>query len=116
MTPPSVKDSSKTHNGVNTTYYLDGDRIVGEEKQGNITLYIYDTSGTPIGMQYHGASYAEDVWDIFWYEKNLHGDIVAVYDESGTLLITYIYDAWGDWASMEYNDGYDTAAYNNPFR
>ena len=24
-------------------------------------------------------SYAEDVWDTFWYEKNLQGDIVAVY-------------------------------------
>lgn len=33
------------------------------EANGNLTVYIYDTDGLPLGMQYHGASYAEDVWD-----------------------------------------------------
>ena len=66
-------------------------------------------------MQYHGASYAEDVWDVFWYEKNLQGDIVAIYDESGTLLITYTYNAWGEFTTMTHNGGYSTAAYANPF-
>ena len=46
-------------------------------------------------MQYHGSSYAEDVWDVFWYEKNLQGDIVAVYNDAGTKLVTYYYDAFG---------------------
>ncbi len=67
-------------------------------------------------MQYHRATYAEDVWDVFWYEKNLQGDIVAVYDDAGTKLIEYQYDAFGRVSTLEYNDGYDTAAYNNPFR
>ena len=67
-------------------------------------------------MQYHGASYAEDAWDIYWYEKNLFGDVVAVYDESGTKLISYKYDAYGNWRSLPHNGGYSTAAFNNPFR
>ena len=46
-------------------------------------------------MQYHGATYAEDVWDIYWYEHNLQGDIVGIYDQTGTKLISYTYDAWG---------------------
>ena len=54
-------------------------------------------------MQYHGADYAEDAWDVFWYEKNLQGDIVAIYDESGTLLITYTYNAWGEFTTMTHN-------------
>ena len=113
---PTVTASSKTRNGVTTTYYLDGNRIVGEETQGNVTLYIYDASGAPIGMQYHGADYAEDAWDVFWYEKNLQGDIVAIYDESGTLLIKYnYYTAWGEFSKTYYNNGINTAAYNNPF-
>ena len=58
--------------------YLNGSQIVGEETSGNITLYLYDVSGSPVGMQYHGASYAADVWDTCWFEKNLQGDIVAV--------------------------------------
>ena len=41
-------------------------------------------------MQYHGASYDADVWDTYWFEKNLQGDIVAVYNTSGTKLISYV--------------------------
>ena len=67
-------------------------------------------------MQYHGASYAEDAWDVYWYEKNIFGDVVAVYDEAGTKLISYKYDAYGNWWSTQYNGGYSTTAYNNPFR
>ena len=35
-------------------------------------------------MQYRGANYSANTWDIYWYEKNLFGDIVAVYvDKKG---------------------------------
>ena len=36
--------TSKTVNGVTTKYYLDGSRIVGEETNGVITVYIYDST------------------------------------------------------------------------
>ncbi|MBE6635509.1 MAG: RHS repeat-associated core domain-containing protein [Ruminococcaceae bacterium] len=67
-------------------------------------------------MQYHGSSYAEDVWDVFWYEKNLQGDIVAVYNDSGTKLVTYYYDAFGYCIAGYDNNGSSTRAYYNPFR
>ena len=108
--------TTKTRNGITTTYYLSGSQIVAEETNGNVTVYIYDAEGLPLGMQYHGASYAEDAWDVFWYEKNIFGDVVAVYDESGTKLISYKYDAYGNWRSLPHNGGYSTAAFNNPFR
>lgn len=81
--------TSKTVNEVKTTrYYLDGSRIIGEETDGNVYIYIYDANGSPIGMRYRAASYANDVWDTFIFEKNLQGDVVAIYDEYGTLLVT----------------------------
>ena len=67
-------------------------------------------------MQYHGSSYAEDVWDVFWYEKNLQGDIVAVYNDAGTKLVTYYYDAFGYCIASYDNNGSSTRAYCNPFR
>ena len=67
-------------------------------------------------MQYHGASYAEDVWDVYWYERNIFGDVVAVYDKAGTKLISYKYDAYGRAVSTQHNGGYSTTANNNPFR
>ena len=65
-------------------------------------------------MQYHGLSYAEDEWDVYWFERNLQGDIVAVYDYGGTKLISYAYDAWGNFV-VEGSETSTTAALN-PFR
>ena len=59
--------TSKTKNGVTTTYYLEGSRIVAEETNDNLTVYIYDASGMPIGMQYHASNYANAVWDVYWF-------------------------------------------------
>ena len=68
-------------------------------------------------MQYRTTSYAEGVFDTYWFEKNLQGDIVAVYNDAGTLLVTYAYDAWGYLLSTKYsNGGASTAAQYNPFR
>lgn len=34
-------------------------------------------------------SSTDTVWTTFWFEKNLQGDIVAVYSADGTKLISY---------------------------
>ena len=67
-------------------------------------------------MQYHAASYANNVWDTFWYEKNLFGDIVAVYGNDGTKLISYTYDAWGNFTTTYHNGTTSTSVVaKNPF-
>ena len=68
-------------------------------------------------MQYREADYAADEWDIYWYEKNLQGDIVAVYNESGVKLLTYTYNAWGEITNTSYyGNGGSTTVDRNPFR
>lgn len=67
-------------------------------------------------MQYHGASYAANAWDIYWFEKNLQGDVVAVYNIAGTKLISYRYDAWGKYQITYSNSGASSSAVLNPFR
>jgi len=108
--------TSKTKNGVTTTYYLNGSQIMAEETSGNVTVYLYDSQGMPIGMQYHGADYAADVWNTYWYEKNLQGDVVAVYTHAGTKLVSYKYDAWGYTSITYHNSGSSTTAKKNPFK
>ena len=44
------------------------------------------------------------------YEKNLQGDIVAIYNASGTKLVSYVYDAWGNVSRSYHNNGNDTGA------
>ena len=80
--------TSKTKDGVTTTYYLSGSQILAEETNGNFTVYIYDADGSPIGMMFHCVSYADNQWDTYFFEKNLQGDVVAVYDTSGTKLVS----------------------------
>ena len=108
--------TSKTVNGVTHKYYLNGSNIIAEVTDSYTIVYIYDENGTPLGMQYREPTYAEGVWDVFWYEKNLQGDIVAVYNASGTKLVAYTYDAWGNHTVTYYNGGTATAAIKNPFR
>ena len=108
--------TSKTVAGTKTTYYLDGDRIVAEETNGNVIVYIYDENGLPLGMQYHGASYAKNTWDIYWFEKNLFGDIISVRSNTGTLLVQYKYNAYGECTVTYSNSGDSTTATLNPFR
>ena len=109
--------TSKTVNGVETTYYVNGGQIVAEKNGTRTIVYIYDATGAPIGMMYRTTSYAEGAFDVFWYEKNLQGDIVAVYNSSGTKLVTYdYYDAWGNYTVSYSNSGDSTGAQYNPFR
>ena len=48
--------TSKTVNGVKTTYYLSGSQIIAEETNGNVTYYLYDSTGI-IGFRYLTNNY-----------------------------------------------------------
>ncbi len=72
--------------------------------------------GSPIGMQYRNSSYSNETFNTYWFEKNLQGDIIAVYNEGGTKLVSYTYDAWGNVTTTYHNSGASTAAQYNPFR
>lgn len=108
--------TSKTVNGVTHTYHLSGSQIVAEEWGNNLLVYLYDAEGAPLGMQYRNTTYATNVFDTYWFEKNMQGDIIAVYDDAGTLLISYLYDAWGNVTTTYSNGGASTNAVYNPFK
>ena len=107
---------TKTKGGVTTTYYYEGTLLIAEQNANETIIYIYDDYGSVIGMQYRLTTYAEDVWDVYWFERNLQGDIVAVYNTAGTKLISYTYDAWGNFTTTYYNNGASTSAVKNPFK
>ena len=82
-----------------------------------LALGWYDADGSPIGMQYRTTSMAKGDFYTFWFEKNLQGDIVAVYNESGTKVYTYQYDAWGNCTATPVSSiGSNIYAQYNPFR
>ena len=83
---------------------------------GHFIADIYDETGSPIGMHYRTSSMAENVFETYYFEKNLQGDVIAIYNASGTKLVSYIYDAWGNCITTYYNSGASTGAQYNPFR
>ena len=107
---------SKTVNGVKTSYTYDGDMLISEYGSDYTIIYLYDAEGGVIGMRYRTSSYATDVWDTYWYEKNIFGDIVAIYNNTGIKLISYTYDAWGNFSTTYHNGGANTTAAKNPFK
>ena len=46
---------------------------------------------------------AEGVFYTFWFDKYLQGDVVAVYNETGTKVLSYTYDAWGNKTTTVHN-------------
>ena len=70
----------------NITYALNGSRILRENRGAVSLTYYYGLSGI-IGFQYDDEDY--------FYQKNLQGDITAIYNSYGALVAEYKYDAWG---------------------
>ena len=104
---------TKTVDGVTHTYSLDGDRIVAEEWGNQLLVYFYDDAGLPMGMMYRNSSYADKQFDYYLYEKDVFGNIIAIYNASGTKVASYCYDAWGNCTVLTNTNGIGAM---NPFR
>ena len=104
--------TSKTVNGATITYLYDGTRLIAEYAPGYTCVYIYDESGSIIGAKYISTAVGS-TWQTYFFEKNLQGDVINVYSDTGTKLISYRYDAWGNTTTTYHNNGASTLAANN---
>ena len=71
-------------------------------------------------MQYRTSNYASQVFDAYFFEKNVQGDIIGVYNSTGKKIGAYTYDAWGK-CSLSVANGNTiledkVVAFYNPFR
>ena len=78
--------TEKVVNGVAHSYYLQGEQIIAERYGNNLIKFYYDTTGV-CGFNYNGTDY--------YYQKNIQGDILRIFDKNGNLKAEYSYDAWG---------------------
>ena len=89
----------------NITYTYDSNnRII---KQSNGIEFIYDNSGVA-GIVYNNATYV--------YRKDGQGNIAALIDSSGNVVVEYKYDAWGDHVIVLSDSSNENLAKANPFR
>jgi RHS repeat-associated protein len=83
--------TSKTVNNVRTDFYLNGSQVIAEVTNGNRIDYRYDGNSQLIALRYNGNEY--------YYVTNIQGDIISLIDGSGTSVVQYSYDAWGNQTS-----------------
>ena len=106
---------SKTVNGVQHTYFVDGTRIYSEKAGSQVYTYLYDASGIT-GIRTGG--------DCYYFLKTQQGDVKYIVSSSGVPQCEYVYDAWGNHRilSAAGEDITDNAQYANsishinPFR
>ena len=80
---------TKRTNGSTTYSYIYNGSSLSRMTVGSNTLYFaYDATGTPMSVTYNGTNY--------YYVTNIQGDITAILNTSGTAVVQYTYDAWGN--------------------
>jgi len=104
--------TSKTVSGITKDYILDGDHIIAEKwSNGTNIYYVYNANGIA-GFVYNGIPYV--------YQKNVFGDIVAIYNYAGGKVAGYRYNAYGECyiynPQLDANSNGATIAEINPFR
>ena len=119
--------TQKIVNGVRHEYVLNGTQVVRETIY-NSSLnryiakdirYFYDAEGRPTAIRYFtlDASGAVTGDTIYYLGTNLQGDVIAIYDSTGTKIYTYEYDAWGNLIrGCQLATGGSAANSVNPFR
>ncbi len=71
------------------TKYVTQDGKILSEISGNSTkIFTYDENDRLISMKYNG--------NVYYYFLNQQGDVLGLWDESGNVVASYTYDAWGN--------------------
>ncbi|MBE5921212.1 MAG: RHS repeat-associated core domain-containing protein [Lachnospiraceae bacterium] len=83
---------SKTVDGVTTKFmYRDGSLVY--QSDGTTSLYFYyGADGTVSAFYYENGT----TKGMYYYVKNLQGDIIGILDSNGIFVVAYEYDAWGN--------------------
>ncbi len=104
----SGKRIRKTVNGVTIDFYLDGSAILMQtSSDGSRIDFFYDDKGNVFAMKYQN--------EMYFYRKNLFGDILGILDSHGTELVKYEYNSWGKLLNLtDYSS--NGLGRRNPFR
>ena len=79
---------AKRTNGETTYLYTyQGGQLTHMKVDGQHYYFTYDPNGTPVAMTWNGKNY--------YYVTNLQGDITHILDNTGAVVTSYVYNAWG---------------------
>ena len=104
-------------------YYIDGDKIINETIDNHIynilissnLHFTYDAGGTLISMNYDDDYNDSTPGTEYFYVRDIQGNVIALTDKDGKIVVEYRYDSWGNIISTSDATGIDLAKLN-PFR
>ena len=85
-------------------YTYDDSTLLKMTVGSNTLIFTYGINGHPITVNYNGTDY--------YYVTNAFGDVVGITTSSGTEVVTYTYDAWGNILSISGSMASTLGAYN----
>jgi len=85
-----------------TEYIYDGTKLIAESRNGDWLYYFYDANGTVTGMYYNNV--------LYYFRKNLQGDVTGIYNASGNIIAQYEYTPYGAILAITDANGNDISA------
>ena len=91
-------------------YYDDNNNLIAMMQGGVVAYFYYDSNNSVTAMSINDTMY--------YYIKNLQGDITKIVNHQGKVMVEYTYDAWGNILKEKSNvtPSYATVKEFNPFR
>jgi len=99
--------TGKTFGSVTTEYTVVDSKITHMQTGSDDLYFFYDENDSLVSLNVDG--------DDYFYVKNLQGDIIALTDIDGNIVVEYLYDAWGRLLSTTGSMA-STLGVDNPFR
>jgi len=91
-------------------YYDDNNNLIAMMQGGVVAYFYYDSNNSVTAMSINDSMY--------YYVKNLQGDITMIVNHQGKVMVEYTYDVWGNILKEKsnVNPSYATVKEFNPFR
>ena len=123
-TPPTSSSGSAVAIGTLLSYSKSYDcdqsgRLIAENKTNEYygepgdsekIVFLYDEAGM-VGFVYTKSGTS----NTYYYDRNIRGDVIGIYDENGVRIVKYSYDAWGN-CTIDSSTTNTTLARANPIR
>jgi len=103
-----LRTKKSMHNGTDycNYYYDDNNNLTAlRDRNGKVMQFYYGSDGTAVSMRYNDTMY--------YYIKNLQGDVTALVKADGTVAANYTYNAWGKVLSIKDANGNNITADTN---
>ena len=115
LTQDTIVFTSKTYTDyvpITPAAYAATPAAVTETTYQQTLHFSYDAGGRPLSLRYTDR---DGVVSEYFYVLNLQGDVIALLNSSGVLVVVYTYDAWGKVLSIEGSQA-NTIGQLNPLR